>query len=249
MLTFITAFLCDYSPSLSPNIMLTHLSYSSSRWLGISPHQLMDAGNGHLLLPAVLDAFSAMQQDAKQEGIDLQLVSSYRSFERQCLIWNRKWRGEAKLLDIYGVPLNPERLSNVEKLHAILMWSALPGGSRHHWGSDIDVYDKAAVSQWDGDFQLVETEYAADGPCYPLAQWLNENMAHYGFTLPFAHYCGGVAREPWHLSHADSANLFEKQRNLASLVTAIENSDLEGKSTVLDHIHMIYRRYILNLGE
>ena len=43
--------------------------------------------------------------------------------------------------------------------------------------------------------------------------------------------------------------LFEKQRNLASLVTAIENSDLEGKSTVLDHIHMIYRRYILNLGE
>lgn len=106
--------------------MLTAPSHSSSRWLGISPHQLEEAGNGHLLLPAVLDAFIDMQQDARQAGIDLQLVSSYRSFERQCLIWNRKWRGEAKLLDINGVPLNPERLSNVEKLHAILMWSALP---------------------------------------------------------------------------------------------------------------------------
>ena len=177
------------------------------------------------------------------------MVSSFRDFDRQTAIFNRKWAGQAQLLDTNGDELPFEALSDNEKLHAILTWSALPGGSRHHWGSDIDVYDKAAVSQWDGDFQLVETEYAADGPCYPLAQWLNENMAHYGFTLPFAHYCGGVAREPWHLSHADSANLFEKQRNLASLVTAIENSDLEGKSTVLDHIHMIYRRYILNLGE
>ena len=28
---------------------------------------------------------------------------------------------------------------------AILLWSALPGASRHHWGTDFDVFDRAAV--------------------------------------------------------------------------------------------------------
>ena len=26
---------------------------------------------------------------------------------------------------------------------AILVWSALPGASRHHWGTDLDVFDRA----------------------------------------------------------------------------------------------------------
>ena len=29
----------------------------------------------------------------------------------------------------------------------ILEWSALPGASRHHWGSEFDVFDLAALPE------------------------------------------------------------------------------------------------------
>lgn len=50
-----------------------------------------------------------------------------------------------KFFDIYGVLLNFECLSNVEKLYVILMWLVLSGGSCYYWGFDIDVYDKVVV--------------------------------------------------------------------------------------------------------
>jgi len=47
-------------------------------------------------------------------------------------------------------------------VRAILHWSALPGASRHHWGTEIDVIDRAALA--DGrKAQLIPAEYGADG--------------------------------------------------------------------------------------
>ncbi|MDO6567429.1 M15 family metallopeptidase [Alteromonas sp. 1_MG-2023] len=221
---------------------------SAANWLGQDNTYLVDAGNGHFLHPEVLSAFNKMQQAARGDGIDLCLVSSFRHFEKQCAIWNRKWRGEAALLDNNGTPLNPKRLSDVEKLHSILMWSALPGGSRHHWGSDFDVYDKHAVEQWSGKFSLVDSEYCEGGPCFALAQWLEVNMSTFGFFRPFREDKGGVACERWHLSHKVVAAEFEQARSLASLISAIGNSNIEGKAVVLSHIDEIYYRYILNRG-
>ena len=217
-------------------------------WLGQHNSYLEDAGNGHYLHPSVLPAFKQMQAAAIKQGIDLQIVSSYRSFERQCTIWNRKWRGDAVLLDVNGLPVNFSKLTNLDKLHAILTWSALPGGSRHHWGTDFDVFDKTAVSHWHGQFSLVDSEYQPNGPCHALAVWLQENMHKYGFYRPFDHNNGGVARELWHVSHKQVAAEFEQSRQLAHLITAIEQSDIEGKQVVLENIDEIYHRYILNLG-
>lgn len=221
----------------------THLD-----WLGRGQPLLADATPPHRLHPQTLSAFSALQKAAQQEGIDLQIVSSFRDFDRQCAIWNRKWRGEAALLDIQGNPLCYEDLSETQKMHAILMWSALPGTSRHHWGTDLDVYDKAAVEAWHERFALVVSEYAQGGPCYRLNQWLNQHMHEYEFMRPFATYRGGVAEEPWHLSHTPSAKAFEQQRSIPSLVEAIERSDLAGKATVLANIDEIFHRYVLNQG-
>ena len=78
------------------------------------------------------------------------------------VLWNRKWRGERPLLDAAGRPLDPATLDDAERMDAILCWSAIPGGSRHHWGTDVDVIDAAAMP--DGyQVQLVAAEYAADG--------------------------------------------------------------------------------------
>ena len=119
-------------------------------WLGQHNDYLVDAGNGHRLHRDVISPFLAMQDAAQKDGIDLQLVSSFRDFDRQTAIFNRKWAGQAQLLNTNGDELPFEALSDNEKLHAILTWSALPGGSRHHWGTDIDVYDRAAVHNWGG---------------------------------------------------------------------------------------------------
>ena len=48
---------------------------------------------------------------------------------------------ERPLLDANNQPLDALQLGETERLHAILHWSALPGTSRHHWGTDLDIYD------------------------------------------------------------------------------------------------------------
>ena len=217
-------------------------------WLGQHNEALVDAGDGHRLHRDVISPFLAMQDAAQKDGVDLQLVSSFRDFDRQTTIFNRKWTGQAQLLDIKGDELSYEALSDNEKLHAILTWSALPGGSRHHWGTDIDVYDRAAVHNWGGKFNLVESEYLTGGPCHKLSCWLADNMEKFGFYRPFSVNTGGVAVEPWHLSFENTARVFENARNLDVFTKAIEQSGIEGKTCILPQLPTLYNRYVLNKG-
>lgn len=221
---------------------------SDELWLGLKNNSLVDVGTNHQLHCEVVNDFLAMQSAACKDGLDLQLVSSFRDFSRQAAIFNRKWLGQSAILDEKSQPLAHNSLSDTTKLHAILMWSALPGGSRHHWGTDFDVYDKAAVTQWGGQFQLIEKEYEPEGPCYPLACWLEKNMASFGFYRPFDKHTGGVSREPWHLSHRATSAHFEKARNLSAMHKAISNSNIEGKETILALLPSLFERYVLNKG-
>lgn len=90
----------------------------------------------------LLDLAAAARAEA---GIELSVVSAFRDFGRQCDIWNAKWRGERALLDRSGRPLAAQGLDTDARIDAILAWSALPGASRHHWGTDLDVIDRAAL--------------------------------------------------------------------------------------------------------
>src|SRR5262245_5846908 len=65
----------------------------------------------------------AMRDAAGKAGIDLRPVSSHRDYERQRLLWNRKWLGERPLYDRGGRQLDPVRLSEAERVDAILAWS------------------------------------------------------------------------------------------------------------------------------
>src|SRR5690348_3934605 len=78
-------------------------------------------------------ALLAMAAAARQEDIELAVVSSFRDFERQVAIWNGKFRGERPLLDRRGRALERAGLDEASAVEAILLWSALPGASRHHW--------------------------------------------------------------------------------------------------------------------
>jgi len=131
-----------------------------------------------------------------------------------------------------------------------LRWSALPGASRHHWGSDMDIWDSAAVSD-DYQLQLSPDEYAVGGPFYACSRWLDALIAS-GETEFFRPYAAtgsgrsrdGVAAEPWHLSFRPLAATCEAALSPELLRTLIANTEICLQAAILDNLDEIYSRFI-----
>jgi LAS superfamily LD-carboxypeptidase LdcB len=193
---------------------------------------------------AVVAAFLAMRDAAACAGIGLEAASSFRDFDRQLRIWNAKWAGERPLLDDGGRPLDAAALDDDERIGAILHWSALPGGSRHHWGSDVDVIDTAALPEG-YRVQLVAEEYAPGGVFARLTPWLDANMGRFGFYRPYASGLGGAGIEAWHLSYWPVATEALEALTLPVLRRAIAGSALLGRERVLERLPEIYTRFIV----
>jgi D-alanyl-D-alanine carboxypeptidase len=90
---------------------------------------------GHFLLKQTLEAWMRLQKAAQADGIELRIISSTRTFERQKQIWENKWDGKTLT---NGVDLSKVGYTDEQKATAILKYSAMPGTSRHHWGTDLD---------------------------------------------------------------------------------------------------------------
>ncbi len=192
-------------------------------------------------------AFLALREAAAQAGIDLDVFSSFRDFDAQLGIWNRKFRGERALLDREGNVLDHAALSESELIEAILLWSALPGASRHHWGSDLDVIDRAAMPPG-YRVQLVSEEYARGGVFAGLSAWLDENLERFGFFRPYDRDRGGVQPEPWHLSHAEIGVPAMHALTVDVLIDALADAPLLGKEQVLGRIAEIHRSHVTNVA-
>lgn len=213
---------------------------------GQSQSHLQEVFPGHFLHADVLAAYRLLVQQAAEAGIELRLASGFRSFERQLAIWNTKARGERPIVDGEGQPVTMTALSERDQVFAILRWSALPGASRHHWGSDMDIWDRAAVS--DGyQLQLSPEEYAVGGPFYHCSRWLDELISRgkTGFFRPYhGAKAGGVAAEPWHLSYRPLADMCEKALTVDVLGKLIEDTDICLQGAILENLDEIYSRFI-----
>jgi len=193
---------------------------------------------------AAATSFLAMRDAAADAGIDLAAASSFRDFDRQLHIWNGKWTGERPLLDRQGRPLTAGSLDEAARIDAILCWSALPGGSRHHWGTDCDLIDAAALPEG-YRVQLVPEEYASGGVFGRLTAWLDENMARFGFYRPYASADCGAGVEPWHVSYWPVAAEALEALTLPVLRRAVAGSNVLGKDQLLERLPEIYTRFIL----
>jgi len=194
----------------------------------------------------VAGSYLAMRAAAAADGLDLVAFSSFRDFDRQLAIWNGKYRGERPMQDRAGRSLDPLTLPPAERVAAILWWSALPGASRHHWGTDFDVMDVAAVPQG-YRIQVIPGEYAPGGPFHRLTTWLDAHMHAYGFFRPYHTDRGGVAPEPWHLSHAPVAARALRALSMERLRAVLADSEIEGKEAVLESLAENFRRYVLDV--
>ncbi len=148
------------------------------------------------------------------------------------------------------MPLNVAALSEEELVFAILRWSALPGASRHHWGTDLDVYDAAATPEG-YEIELIPEEVDAGGMFGPLHEWLDERIAgddSFGFFRPYDEDRQGVAPERWHLSYAPVAAVYLEQLTEDVLRAAVERTDLLLKNTVLLQLNEIHERFVINVN-
>lgn len=178
--------------------------------LGLTVEHVVQSDSGVLMREAAAKAFSALQARAHHAGFQLSITSSFRSYERQLAIFNAKWSGERSVIDDNNTVLTPQDYSAEEWLHRILRFSALPGTSRHHWGTDIDIFDPTLIPHGES-LQLIPSEYRSGGIFEDLTQWLDSLMANddcEGFFRPYDRDCGGVSEEPWHLSFAPEASAF-----------------------------------------
>jgi len=219
--------------------------------------QLCGLSNSHIapqlnIHKEVIPSFLALQKAAKDAGFDLCIASGFRDFYRQRLIWNNKFTGKRPVLDRYAHPLNTSELSDIERIHAIMHWSSLPATSRHHWGSDMDIYAKNLLPA-QVHLQLEPWEYEKEGHQYPFSQWLIANMHHYDFFLPYEKYLGGVAVEPWHISYYPLAQkaqtLLSKEALYQILKKVNKDFPIAGCSTILKNFNTLYSQYIINVNE
>lgn len=191
-------------------------------------------------------AFLAMRAAAAQAGIDLEPVSSWRDFDAQARIWNDKFRGQRPLFDRNGAELSAATLSEGEIVDAILAWSAAPGASRHHWGTEIDVIDRAVLAPGTR-VRLLPEEYFPGGPFAALSLWLDRNMTRFGFFRPYRTDRGGVAPEPWHLSYAPVSGPALASMTAGTLRAALVDSALDGKALLLARLDDVHRRYVASV--
>lgn len=145
---------------------------------------------GMYLHREALTAFRQMESAAREAGHRLVIVSATRNFDYQKNIWEAKWQGRRLLSG--GINAATRYSNPAERATAILRYSAMPGASRHHWGTDMD-------------FNAFNNSYFENGPGKALFQWLEVHAGAFGFCRPYSakgpirpH---GYEEEKWHWSY------------------------------------------------
>jgi len=159
--------------------------------------------------------------------------------------------GKRALLDDKGNQLEFKTLGSQEVLEAILRWSAIPGVSRHHWGTEMDVFDRRPLEENpDYKIKLTPDEYKPGGIFQNLGHFLKSPIVlESGFYRPYESDLGGVAPEPWHLSSAVEALEQEKLLSLRAFEEWLEcdqAQDLLLIDLIQEQAQEIFKRYITN---
>ncbi len=141
------------------------------------------------ILKETYSAFINMCNAAKKDGVNLQIVSGTRNFNEQKIIWENKWNGKTM---VNGSNLTLSIPNETNRAKIILKYSAMPGISRHHWGTDIDI-------------NSVDSSYFTKEKGIQEYEWLKNHAINYGFCQPYTQKGEsrpyGHEEEKWHWSY------------------------------------------------
>lgn len=150
------------------------------------------------LQKVVLDAFTDMYEAASEDGIQLKIISATRNFDHQKRIWGNKFF--TLVTRMSQIPTAEHRLGFARD---ILRYSSMPGTSRHHWGTDIDI-------------NALEPSYFESGKGLEEYEWLKEKAQQYGFCQPYTSKDNGrtgYEEEKWHWSYTPLSGTYLKAYN------------------------------------
>ncbi len=165
--------------------LLGHFPYPEA-----SSQDLVSVYRGLEIHKDTFGSFRTMQSAAAKDGIDLILLSAYRSHALQ--------------EEIFFQIKSSRNQTAVERAKV----SAPPGYSEHSTGYAIDI----------GDKMRPETDFVEGFENTRAFRWLEKNAARYHFVLSFPKgNAQGVTYEPWHWRFegtADALRQFEAARRL-----------------------------------
>ena len=120
--------------------------------------------------------------------------------------------------------------ANYEKqnIKKIIEYSTIPGTSRHHWGTDIDIIDANPMIQKN---VLDPEKFKDGGPYFKLRNWLEKNAHSYGFYIVYTNDENrkGFKYEPWHYSYKSISKSMLQEFLKIDLIKLFENEDILGK--------------------
>lgn len=190
-------------------------------------------GSQYLMHREAYAAFVRMYDAAQRDGVRLRIISATRNFERQKQIWEAKWTG-ARLLEgkedatkVYPLPK--------DRALAILRYSSMPGTSRHHWGTDIDLNE-------------LNNAYFDSGEGKKTFDWLRAHAATYGFCQPYSpkgpERPEGYYEERWHWSYLPVA-----QQLTALASRALTDEQISGFKGAETAVQIgVVQKYILGIS-
>ncbi len=210
-----------------------HIDPESRGDFAAVPLEYTAGRTGLYLRRETLEAFERMREAALQDGIPLTVISATRNFNWQKGIWEAKWTG-TRLVN--GVSLAATVPDPVQRAETILRYSSMPGTSRHHWGTDVDL-------------NSLENSYFESGEGEKIYRWLCEHAYDYGFAQPYTAFGDGRSygyqEEKWHWSYLPVAVPM-----LHAYTNEVELSDISGftgsqTAAALDVIKV----YVLGVNE
>jgi len=156
-----------------------------------------------------LNAFLEMATAAEKDGVELKIASATRNFDYQKNLWNNKWNAL------------PAEMDGLIKFQTILKYSAVPGASRHHWGTEID-------------FNNANPQYFNTEEGKEVYDWMSKNAWEYGFCQPYTvkglDRPTGYDEEKWHWTYLPLSIGFTE--DYKSLVTEADIKGFEGDQYV-----------------
>jgi len=150
-----------------------------------------------------LEAFKKMYFAAKECGVNLTIISAARNFDYQKGIWERKWK-DGKYIKFMGA----------DRARAIMRYSSMPGTSRHHWGTDIDINN------------LNNSYFTSKAEGIKVYEWLTTHAHSYGFHQTYTSKDEGrtgYEEEKWHWSYMPIAKDLLTEYNQLVTYSDIKN--------------------------
>ena len=185
-------------------------------------------GDGYKLREEANKSFLDMKKKALEDGINIQIVSSYRDFYHQKRIWTRKYNS-----------FTENGLKPTDAINKIIEYSTIPGTSRHHWGTDIDIIDGKPRQPKN---VLNEEHFHGNGPYCKLKEWMEEYSESFGYYLVYNNNANrkGFKYEPWHYSYKPLSKEYLVEYQKIDIVQILESEKIVGYNHFSDEFMNSY---------